>query len=113
MQSQLFHAGDLCPAEPEAFNCLCEVGACEAAASSTPSHCEDIEISYTNSAATVHNGVGGSPWTVVSSTYGSGGSYLSTASKAADCFIPGSELIGIRLLFGVCLPAHPTAPKRI
>jgi len=86
--------GDLCPSEPEAFNCLCEIGACESASSSTPAHCQDIEVLYSTAGVQVHNGVGGSAWTLVSSTYGSGGSYLATASKAADRFIDVQSNLG-------------------
>ena len=86
--------GDSCPSEPEAFNCLCEIGACEAAASSTPPHCEDIEISYSSAGVQVHNGAGGSPWATVSNTHGSGGSYLATSSKAADRYIEVQSSLG-------------------
>ena len=86
--------GDSCPSVPEAFNCLCEIGVCEAAASTTPLNCEDIEISYSSVGVQVRNGVGGSNWTIVSSTHGSGGSYLATSSKAADRHIEVQSSLG-------------------
>lgn len=85
---------DSCPSVPEAFNCLCETGVCTAAASSTPLNCEDIEISYFSVSVQVRNGVGGSNWTTVSNTHGSGGSYLTTSRKAADRYIEVQSSLG-------------------
>jgi len=42
----------------------------------------------------VHNGAGGSPWTPVINTHGSGGSYLATSSKAADRYIEVRSSLG-------------------